>query len=196
MRRPLSKVAYEAFLAIPFGAQLQNLLFPHEVEGQCTCDDEGQVFHRFAVEISGIVLKDTRVGNLVEAQELIFHAGVAAMLAIVQEVDVTFQELVVCVSVRVHEVGDAKGRTTDGDDVHPAVIVALHDLDDFRCAAYADDSSGQGKQHTELAFVVAAAAHHLAIARLENVQRESCAGKKNDVQRKKGNAVRANESHS
>jgi len=39
-------------------------------------------------------------------------------------------------------------------------------------------------------------ADHLTVARLEYVQREYCAGKKDDVQREKRNTFRPHETHS
>src|ERR1700739_1457719 len=117
MRRPLSKVAYEAFLAVTLGAQLQNLLFPHEVERQGSTHHERDMFCRFVFKISRVVVKEKRVADLVESKELFFGAVVGTKRAIVQVIDVPFQELVLRVALRVDQFGDAKGRAANGDDV-------------------------------------------------------------------------------
>src|SRR5712692_809704 len=118
------------------------------------------------------------------------------MLTVIQEVDISLQELVVRLGIGVHQLRYAERRAADGDDVHTAVVVTLNDFGDFRGATHADNSFRQGQEHAELAFFVDAMADHLAVARLENVQGEYCAGKKNDVQREKRNTFGPHESHS
>src|SRR5713101_9582079 len=196
MRRPLTQVSYQPLLPIRLRAQLQNLLLTEEIERQRACDYKGQEFRGFTLHISGIVLEDQSVADLVESHELTPRACVGAMLTVSEEVDIAFQELIVRVGVGVHQLGYAERRAANGDDVHAAVVVTLHDFGDIRGATHADNSFRQSQEHSELAFMVDALADHLAVARLENVQGENCAGKKNDVQREKRNTFRPHETHS
>src|SRR4029077_3409361 len=99
MRRPLPQVSYQPLLPVSFRAELQNLLFPQEIERQRACDDKGQEFRGFTFYISGIVLKDKGVTNFVEAHQLTLRARVGAMLTVIEEVDISFQELVVRVGI-------------------------------------------------------------------------------------------------
>src|ERR1700719_2100033 len=99
MRRPLSKISNQALLPVSLRAQLQNLLLPEEIEGQRAGDQEGETFDGFAFQVSGIVLKDQRVADLVKAPEFLLRAGVGAMLAVIEEVDVALEELVVRVGI-------------------------------------------------------------------------------------------------
>src|SRR5260370_40782237 len=103
------------------------------------------------------------------------------MLAVIKEVDISFQELVVPVGVGIHQLRYAEREAADGDDVHAAVVVTLHDFGHPRGATDTDNSFRQGQEHAELAFLVEAMADHLAVARLENMQREYSAGMKYDV---------------
>src|SRR6267142_2356579 len=196
MRRPLAKVAYQALLAVSFRAQLQDLLLPHKIEGKSGRHQEGQIFRGFGCDIFRIVVKNEGVAHLVEAGEFRLQARIDASVAVIEKVDVAFQESVFRISIRVDQLRYTKWRAADGDDVHAAIVVALHDFCHLGGATYADDPLGQGQQKSELGFFVDAAAHHLAVTRLENVQREGSAGKKNDVQREKRNPVRPHETHS
>src|SRR5258707_4367982 len=94
---------------------------------------------------------------------------------------------VVRVGVGIHQLRYAEREAADGDDVHAAVVVTLHDFGHPRGATDTDNSFGQSEEHAELAFLVEAMADHLTVARLGYVQREDCAGKKDDVQRVKRN---------
>src|SRR6267154_4944775 len=196
MRRPLAKVAYEAFLAVGFRAQLQDLLLPHEVEGESGRHYERQIFWGFGFDIFRIVVKNESVADLVKPGEFRSHARIDTSVAVVQEVDIAFEEGILRVGIGVDQFRYAKRRTADGDDVHTPVIVPLQHFRHLSGATYADDSLGQAQQNSELGFFVDATAHHVTVARLEDVQREGGAGKKNDVQREKRNTVRPHESHS
>src|SRR3981081_104340 len=118
------------------------------------------------------------------------------MLAVIQEVDIPFQEVVVRVRLGVHQLNYAKRRASDGEDVHATVVVALDDLGPFGGATDADNSLRQTQQHSELRLFLDATAHHLAVAWFEYMQGEGCAGKENDVQREKRNSFRPRECHS
>src|SRR5690349_7801237 len=166
MRRPLAEVSNQSLLAVRFRAQLQNLLLPQEIEGQRACDYKGKEFRGFTFYISGIVLKDQSMADLVEPHELTPRACVGAMLTVIKEVDFTFHEVVVRVGVGVYQLGYAERRAADCDDVHAAVVVTLHDFGDFRSATYADNSFRQNQEDAELAFFLEAMANHLAVARL------------------------------
>src|ERR1700687_932177 len=99
MRRPLAQVSYQALLPVSLRAQLQNLLLPKEIEGQRAGDQERKIFGRFAFQVSGIVLKNQRVADLVKAHEFILRARVGAMLAVIEKVNIALEELVVRVSI-------------------------------------------------------------------------------------------------
>jgi len=90
-------------LPVSFRAQLQNLLLPQEIERQRACDYEGKEFRGFTFYISGIVLKDQGVTDLVKAHEFSLRACLGAMLAVIKEVDISFQELVVSVGVGIKQ---------------------------------------------------------------------------------------------
>src|SRR6266404_9803355 len=196
MRRPLPEVAYEALLPVGFRTQLKDLLLAHEVDRQRACDDKGEVFCGFAFYVSGIVVKQQRVAHFIKLHEIVFGARVGTILAIVQEVHIAFQEFVVSIAFAVHQIHDTKWRTPDGKNVHAAVIVTLDHFGDFGGATDTDDSLRKSEENTEFTFFVDAAVHHLAVTRLEDVQGESRAGKKNDVQWEKRNSIRPHECHS
>src|SRR6202022_3500355 len=128
--------------------------------------------------------------------ELILYACVGAMLAVIQEVHIPFQELIVRVRLGVHQLNYAKRGASDGEDVHATVVVALDDLGHFRGATDTDNSLRQTQQHSELRLFLDAAAHHFPVSWLEYMQGKSCAGKENDVQREKRNSFRPRECHS
>src|SRR4029077_20857775 len=101
MRRPLAKVAHQALLAVGFGAQLQELLLAHKIEGQGARYDEGQILRGFRCDISRIVVKNEGMANLVQTGELTVHGRIDASVAVVEEVDIAFEQTIVRVGVSV-----------------------------------------------------------------------------------------------
>ncbi len=73
-----------------------------------------------------------------------------------------------------------------GDDVHAAVFVLLGDGDDLRRAAYLLDPAAGGAHHAEGLARFQKVANHLLVAGLEDVQRQGCVGKQDDVEREQG----------
>src|SRR5579859_6326348 len=196
MRRPLPKVAYQALLAVIFRTQFQDLLFTEEIERQPAGDDERKALVFAALDISGTVFKEQRVADLVQASKLALGARVNVAVTVVEEIDIAFEQLVVGVGLGVDQIGHVKWRAADGDDVHAPVVVALGYFADLRGATDTDNPFGQSKEDAERRFFVHAAAHHLAVAMLKNVQRKGGAGKQNDVQREKRNTFGPHECHS
>src|SRR5579859_4416232 len=196
MRRPLAKVAYQSFLAIVFGTQLEDLLLEEEIERECAGDQKGKALTGVTAGVSGIVLENQGVTYLVQASQFGFRTGINERIAVVEKIDVTLQQLVLGIGIGVQEVGNVERGTADGEDVHPAVGVTFRDLCNFRSATHASDSLGKGQEQAEFGFFVEALAHHLTVAMLKNVERESGAGQKDDVQREQRNTFRPHESHS
>ncbi|GAC1639138.1 MAG: hypothetical protein NVS9B14_20150 [Candidatus Acidiferrum sp.] len=105
-------------------------------------------------------------------------------MTIVEIVYAAFQKGIVS-----EKLDDAKRRAADGDDVHAAVVVFLGYFKNFGGAAGSGHAVIESEEHAEFGFVVKTIADHLAITRLENVQRKVGAGEENDVQRKQRNAI-------
>src|SRR6266849_370368 len=101
MRRPLAKVAYQPLLAVGFRAQLQELLLPHKIEGESGRYYEGQIFRRFSFDVSRVVVKNEGVANLVQTGEFRLQARIYTSVAVVEEIDVAFEEGVFRVGIRV-----------------------------------------------------------------------------------------------
>ena len=191
MRRPLAKIRYETLLALGFIAQLKDLLFPEKLHGEGVGNEVREILGVRTFEVFRIVVEDERVASFKKLDELALDAGIQAGVAVFEVVDVAFEERIL-----LEKLDDAKGSAADSDNVYAAVVVALDDVADFRGAADAGDALGKSEEHAEFGFFLEAVFDHLAVARLENVQGEFCAGKKDDVQRKERNAFRAHGSQS
>src|SRR5580704_4832693 len=184
MRGPIAKVREQAFLAIRFGAELQDLLFPQEIDGQARSDSVGESLARGFVQIAWNIREEKGVAGFVEFDQLFFLCRVEGRVSVLQVIDLPFEQRIFG-----KQVYDAKWHTADGNDVYATVIVALRGFQNFGGAANADDTLFQSQEHAERNVLIEALAYHAAVARFENVQRKLLAGEKNDVQRKKRNSV-------
>jgi hypothetical protein len=185
MRGPLTKIRYQAFLAVRLGAQLKNMLLPHQVHGQSAGDEIREFVGRGVLEILGIVVEDERVAGFVEFDEFALHGRAAGSFAVFQIIHAACEK-----RLALKEVQHAEGRAANGEDVHAAVVVTLYDVENFSGAADVSEAIGQRKEHPEFGMILDAGFDHLAVARFENVQGEFRAGEKDDVQGEKRNAIR------
>jgi hypothetical protein len=184
MRSPLAKVRDEALLAVGFRAQLENPLLPEEIEGERIGHAVGEIVRLPAFHILRIIAEDQSVAGLIEFDEFAANPGIGSGVAVVEVVDESLEKRLL-----VQEADDAKGGSANGENVHASVVIAFDDLDDFGGTANVGNAIGRSQQHSEFGFLLQAVSNHGAIAGLENVQRKVSAGKKNDVQRKKRDAI-------
>src|SRR5713101_1064326 len=185
MRRPLAEIRHQALLAVRLRAKLENLLLPQEFDGERGGNEIGKQFGRRAFEILGIIVVDQRVAGFVQFHEFALNARICGSFAVLKIICLAFEERILC-----GQLEHAKGSAANGKDIHPAVAVALHHIKYFGSATDARDTVGKREKHAERGFLLETGFYHLAVTRLENVQRQVGAGEKDDVQRKKRNAFR------
>src|SRR5215831_2565254 len=172
MRRPVAKVREKPFLALDFRAKFEYPLFPEKIHGEFGSNYVGEVVLRiFRRRVARVVIEKQGVAGVVE-----FDKGIAGLrgrkgLAVVEIVHGAFEQ-----RVFVKKLDDAKRGPADREDVHAAVRIFFGDFENFGGAARASDATFEGEKHAELGFLVKAVANHLAVTRLENVQREVSAG--------------------
>jgi hypothetical protein len=125
------------------------------------------------------------VAGFIEFDEFPLHARAAGRFTVFQIVDAACEK-----RLSLKEVQHAERSASDGDDVHATVVVAFYHVKDFRGAAHVSEAIGKRKEQAEFRLFLDTSLHHLPIARLENMQGEFRAGKEDDVQGKKRNAIR------
>jgi hypothetical protein len=59
--------------------------------------------------------------------------------------------------------------------------MSVHDIENFSGATHMNQAVGERQEQPKFSFLLDAGFYHMAITRLENMQREFRAGKKNDV---------------
>src|SRR5579863_4508129 len=171
MRRPLSKVRNQAFLAVGLGAQLQDLLLPEQFERKLSCDHIRKLFGNSTVQISRIVVKDQRVAGFVEADQLALDLGAHRPFAVFEIIDLAFEQ-----GILLKKFDNAKWSSSYGQDVHATVSVAPKEFKDFGGAADMRNSTRSVEHHAEFGFFIQAGFHHFPVTRLEDVQGKVCAG--------------------
>src|SRR5271165_3464706 len=189
MRGPFAKVREQPFLALLFGAEFQDLLFPQKIKRQGRGDGVRQPPERLGFNISWQAGEQQGVAGLVEFDQLALLWTIHRGLAIVKVIHQAVQKRLVF-----EKLNDPEGIPADGDNIHAAIVMGLDDFQNFRCAADPYDTIGQRQQHSKRLTQVYAFTHHAAIARLENVQGELLVWKKDDVEGKKRNAFRPHSS--
>src|SRR5579859_714058 len=177
MRRPGAKIPDESFLAVQFGPQLQDLLFPHQIHRQRARDEERDFSRLLGPGVLGIVLKDEGVAGFVEFDEFAAQRRIWRHVTVFKVVHLSLGERIL-----VEELKYAEWLAAHCQNIHCFVVIALNDLDDLRGAAYPNNTLGKRQQNAKLGFFLQATIEHLQIARLEDVQGKVCAGEKNDVQ--------------
>src|SRR6267143_214658 len=185
MRRPFTKVRYQALLAVSLRPKFEDLLLPIFFFKQKTAYEIREFLRGGAFEILGIVVEDQGVADFEELHEFAPDTRIGGGFPVIQVIDVAFQKRVF--RVKFH---DAEGKAAGSEDVHPAVFVVFYDVENLGGAADARDALGKRKKHAEFGLFFQTVFHHFAVTRLENVQRKFRAGKKDDVQRKERNAIR------
>jgi len=135
------------------------------------------------LEIFRIVIEDERMTGFEKFDKFALDAGIGGRFAILEVIHLAFEK-----RVFLEKIENTKWGAADGEDVYAAVVVTLYDGTDFRGAADASQTLGQGEKHAEIRFLREAIFHHGAVTRLKNVQGKLSAGKEDDVQRKKRNA--------
>src|ERR1700730_9855459 len=176
MRRPFAKVRYQALLAVRFRSQFQHLLLPHQIHRQGARHDVGKLFRHVTLDVPGIVAINDCVAHLIQLYQFTPDTRFGRPVAIVEVIDMSFEEGVLAKRFRVEQLHDAKWRASYRQDVHSSVFVALNDLNYLRCAAHADDAFWKRQEHAEFTPVVEAPADHLAIPWLEDMQGKVGAG--------------------
>jgi hypothetical protein len=73
------------------------------------------------------------------------------------------------------------------DEIEAAVGILFYDSDDFGGASHFSETPLDGADDAEGAIMSQTFADHFFVARFENVQREGCAWKQDDVEREQGN---------
>src|SRR2546427_10014600 len=185
MRRPLAEIPHQALLAVRLRAKLENLLLPQEFEGERGGNEIGKQFGRRAFEILGIIVVDQRVAGFVQLHEFALNARICGSFAVLKVIYLAFEERILR-----GQFEHAKGSAANGKNIHSAVAVALHHIEYFGSAADARDTVGKREKHAERRLLRETGFCHLAVRRLENVQRKVGAGENDDVQRKTRNAFR------
>src|ERR1700730_2982658 len=196
MRRPLAEVRHQAFLTVGFRAQLEHLLLPHQFDRQSAGNHIGQVLGDLVLDVSGIVAKYDGMASLVKLHQFATDALAHGTFAIVEVIDVTFEEGFFSEGLDVEQLDDSEGRTAYGEDVQPPIPVAFDYLNDFRRAADAHNTLGQREEETEFGLFFQASADHLPVPWLEDVQGKIGARQEHNVQREKRDAVGPRRSHS
>src|SRR6267378_3848509 len=185
MRRPFTKVRYQALLAVRLRPKLEDLLLPFFFFKQKTAYEIREFLRRGAFEIFRIVAEDQGVAGFEELHEFAVDARIGGRFPVLQVIDVAFQKRVF--RVKFH---DAEGSAAGSEDVHPAILVVFYDVENLGGAADSRDTLVKREKHAEFRLFFQTVFHHFAVTRLENVQRKFRAGKKDDVQRKQRNAIR------
>ena len=85
----------------------------------------------------------------------------------------------------------AKWRAPASEDIHAAVRILLHLLNDFSRASDRRHVLASGVNHPEFELLHDATPDHLFVSRLENMQRKGCAGQQHHIQREKRNPSRS-----
>ena|SRR5580704_10978790 len=176
MRRPVLEIPKQAELPLGFGTQLEDLLFPEEIDGKCGGDGVGKQVLWGVGEVLGNFGEEQGVAGFVEIDELLSFWRIGDKIVIFEEIDGALEQRILG-----EEFEDAEGGAADGDDVHASVFELLNDFEDFRGTANADDTVLHGEEHAKGRLGIEAFADHAAIARFENVQGKLFAGEKNDV---------------
>src|SRR5579863_8898059 len=164
MRGPLAKIPEQSILAFRFGAKLENLLFPEQINGEGGGDGVSESFAGNFLDIRRQTVKEQGVTGFVYFDQLAKGARFERRIAILEIVDTTFQKRVLG-----YEFNNTEGISADGDDVHAAVGIMLEDFQYLGGAANARDAVVHGQEHAEGGFGVEAFADHATVARLENV---------------------------
>src|SRR5580692_3585938 len=185
MRRPVLEIPKQAELPLGFGTQLQDLLFPEQIDGKSGGDGVGKQVLWGVGEVLGNFGEEQGVAGLVEIDELLSLWGIGRKIVIFEEVDGALEQRILGEKLQ-----NAEGVAADGDDVHAAVFKLLDDFEDLRGTANADDTVLHGEEHAKGRLGIEAFANHTAVARLENVQGKLFAGEKNDVQGEERYAIR------
>src|SRR5258708_25806399 len=189
MRRPLPEVRHKALLAVCFGAQLQDLLFPEQIHGKRTSHEVRQILWGAVFYIFWIVAEDQRMAAFVELNEFASHTRIRRHLRVFEIIHFAFQERVL-----VEQLDHAKGRAAHCQNIHSSIGIPFHHLDNFRCASHVHDALREREQHAELRLIIETSPRHLTVAWFENVQRKVRAGEKNDVEGKERNPFRPHRS--
>src|SRR5208283_528002 len=184
MRRPVTEIPQQPLAALGFRAQLEDLLFPKQIEGQGTGDNVGERFLGRFGDVAGQAVEEQRVASLIDFDELAFLLWLNGGFAIFEIVDLAFEK-----GILREKLHNAEDIPTDSNDVHPAIRIAFDDFQNLGGAANFGDAVIHGEQHSEGRAGVEAVAHHAAVAGLENVQGKLFAGEKYDVQRKERYAI-------
>src|SRR6202007_2387830 len=108
---------HQPLLTVSLVAQLKDLLLPKQIHGQSCRDDVGQILRALLGKIFGVILKNQRVSSLIEFDEFAVHSDVERPVAIIQVIDLALQQLIICVTLRVDEVDDAKWLPACGKNV-------------------------------------------------------------------------------
>ena len=185
MRRPVLEIPKQAELPLGFGTQLEDLLFPEEIDGKCGGDGVGKQVLWGVGEVLGNFGEEQGVAGFVEIDELLSFWRIGDEFVILEEIDGALEQRILR-----EEFQDAEGRAADGDDVHASVFKLLDDFEDFGGATDADDAVLHGEEHAKGRLGIEAFADHAAIARFKNVQGKLFAGEKNDVQGEERYAIR------
>src|SRR6202023_3941021 len=94
MRGPAAKVAYQSLLAFGFGAQLQELLLPHQIHGQGRGHLKRKRYGGIAGNIFWVITEDQRMASFVKFDQL-WIGGLIANFSVLQIVHPTFEQRII-----------------------------------------------------------------------------------------------------
>src|SRR5262245_56977199 len=123
MRRPLAKVRNQPLLALGFGAQLEDALFPEKFQRKSGGDSVGNVRVRSGTEIARAVAVDQRVAGFVEIVQFAAQARIVGQRAVLKEINLAPQKRLLG-----KELHHAERRPADREYVAAAVGIAFGDL--------------------------------------------------------------------
>src|SRR5271165_5211040 len=190
MRRPVPKIPEQSLLALRFGPKLQDLLFPHEIEGQGCRHGISELLGCNLIKAAREFGEKDRVTSLVRLDEPLPGGSFQREIMVFQVIDLPLEQWVVRKYLE-----DAERLSPHGQDVHAPILVTFYDVHDFRGAAHAHHALRERQQHPEWRLLLQTVAHHSAVARFEDVQGKLFAGEEYDVEWKKRNSFRPHEYH-
>src|SRR5580700_7118678 len=151
MRRPVLEIPNQTELALGFGTQLEDLLFPEEINGKCGGDGVGKQVLRGVGEVLGNFGEEQGVAGFVKIDKLLSFWGIGDEIVIFEEIDGALEQRVLG-----KELYNAERGAADGDDVHASVFKLLDDFEDFSGTANADDTVLHGEEHAKGRFGIEA----------------------------------------
>jgi hypothetical protein len=180
LRIPLRKTRDQTPPAFGFRTQFQESLSERHIERQLGCDVVGKGDAALCFKARHLLVVKDSVALLVQFFELLGNAGIDPVKILFEIFDVGLDVGLVVVGA-----DQMESLLSDRKDVGTAIVIFFQCLDDQRGAPGLRDVSVMREHNSERRSRIDTLPRHHAVARLENVQRDSLSGEENHTEREK-----------